>query len=113
MIKTDIVLLELLIKYSEKILRYSDGITCEEFTSSEMIYDACVLNFINIGEVCKEISAELKSKHPEIPFRKIIGLRNIAAHNYEGIEAFRLYQIVTEIVPPFKNQISEILKNDQ
>lgn len=78
-----------------------------------MIYDACILNFINIGEVSKEISTELKSKYPEIPLRKIIGLRNIAAHNYEGIEAFRLYKIVTEIVPPFKNQISEILKNDQ
>lgn len=77
-----------------------------------MVYDACVLNFINIGEISKEISKKLKSKHPEIPFRKIIGLRNIAAHNYEGIEAFRLYQIVTEIFPPFKDQISEILKNE-
>ena len=113
MAKTDVTLLELLLKYSERILKYSDGITLEEFTSSEMIYDACLMNFINIGEVCKEISQELKLKHPEIPFRKIIGLRNIAAHNYEGIEAFRLYQIVTEIIPPFKNQISEILKNDR
>lgn len=113
MIKTDIVLPELLIKYSEKILRYTNALTREEFTSNEMIYDACVLNFINIGEVCKEISTELKSKHPEIPFRQIIGLRNIAAHNYEGIESFRLYQIATEIVPPFKNQISTILDNDQ
>lgn len=113
MVKTDIALLELLVKYSGRILNYSKDLTVEEFTRNEMVYDACVLNFINIGEVCKEISTELKSKYPEIPFRQIIGLRNIAAHNYEGIEAFRLYQIVTEIVPPFKNQISEILKNER
>jgi uncharacterized protein with HEPN domain len=113
MAKADIALLHLLLKYSGRILEYSEGIKLEEFTSNQMIYDACILNFINIGEVSKEISEELKFKYPEIPFRKIIGLRNIAAHNYEGIEAFRLFQIVTEIVPPFKNQISEILKNEQ
>lgn len=113
MIKTDRILLELLIKYSDRIIKYSKDLTPEEFTQSEMVYDACVLNFINIGEVSKEISKELKSKYPLIPFRKIIGLRNIAAHNYEGIEAFRLYQIATEIIPSFKDQITEILKNEQ
>lgn len=111
--KTDIVLLKLLIKYAERIIKYSAGLTLEEFARSEMVYDACVMNFINIGRVCKEISEELKLKYPEIPFRKIIGLRNIAAHDYEGIEAYRLYQIVTKIIPPFKDQISEILKNEQ
>ncbi len=113
MAKADIALLDLLLKYSERILEYSEGLKLEEFISNQMIYDACILNFINISEVSKEISDELKLKYPDIPFRKIIGLRNIAAHNYEGIEAFRLFQIVTEIVPPFKNQISEILKNEQ
>lgn len=102
MAKSDISLLILLIKYSERILKYSEGLTREQFIGNEMVYDACLMNFINIGKVCKEISEELKSKYPEIPFRKIIGLRNIAAHNYEGIEAFLRYQIVTEIVPPFK-----------
>lgn len=113
MAKTDSALLKLLLKYSERISKYSQGLTLEEFSHNEMIYDACIMNFINIGKVCKEVSQELKLKHPEIPFRKIIGLRNIAAHNYEGIEAYRLYQIVTEIIPPFQNQISEILKNEQ
>lgn len=98
---------------SERILKYSEGITREQFIANAMIYDACIMNFINIGKVSKEISEELKLKYPEIPFRKIIGLRNIAAHNYEGIEAFLLYKIVTDIVPSFKNQISEILKNEQ
>ena len=113
MSKSDIPLYQLLLKYSERIIKYSDGLNLDQFASDEMIYDACLMNFINIGEVCKEISEEMKTEHPQIPFRKIIGLRNIAAHNYEGIEAFRLYQIVTEIIPPFKNQISEILKNDR
>jgi len=113
MIKAVIPFFELLLKYSERIVKYSEGSTLDEFVSNEMVYDACLMNFINIGKVCKEISEESKMKYPQIPFRKIIGLRNIAAHNYEGIEAFHLYQIVTEIVPPFKNQIAEILNNDQ
>ncbi|SRR5690554_2990055 len=113
MTKSDIHFFELLLKYSERIINYSEGLTLDKFVLNEMVYDACLMNFINIGKVCKEISEESKMKYTEIPFRQIIGLRNIAAHNYEGIEAFRLYQIVTEIVPPFKNQIAEILNNDQ
>lgn len=81
-----------------------------EFSSSQVTYDACVLNFINIGEQVKLLSTGLKEKYPAIPYRKIIGLRNIAAHSYEGLEPFRLFKVIREDVPEIYGAITKIIE---
>ncbi len=80
----------LLQKYVSNILKYTKDMSEEEFINSGVTYDACILNFINIGEQAKSLSEDFKTKYPELPYRKIIGLRNIAAHSYEGLKAFTL-----------------------
>lgn len=98
-------------KYTFNILEYTEGMSENEFVESSLVYDACVLNFINIGEQMKSLSEDFKERHPEIPYRKIIGLRNIAAHSYEGLEAFRLFIVIQENIPSLHKQISAIIKS--
>ena len=109
--KSDLPYLLLISKYSEKILNYTKGMSVQDFGEKEIVYDACILNFINIGEALKSLSENFKKAHPEIAYEKIIGLRNIAAHSYEGLEAFRLYQIIIRDIPKLHQQILQILKD--
>ena len=48
-------------RYLEKMLKFSEGMTFEEFKQNEMAYDACVLNFINVAESFKLLSPILSS----------------------------------------------------
>jgi len=109
--KSDLPHCLLIQKYAGNILAYTEGISEEEFDNSNLIYDACVLNFINIGEQVRSLSEGFKELHSDIPYRKIIGLRNIAAHTYEGLESFRLYGAIREDIPRLYDEISVILNS--
>lgn len=109
--KLDEPYLILISKYVKNILEYTNGMLLQDFEKSNITYDACILNFINIGESLKFLSENFKKQHPEIDYQKIIGLRNIAAHSYEGLEAFRLYRVIKDDLPKFQKQIHIILED--
>jgi uncharacterized protein with HEPN domain len=35
-----------------------------------------------IGEAVKDLDEDLRTRHPHIPWRQILGMRNILAHEY-------------------------------
>lgn len=49
-----------------------------------------------IGEAARRVSEEFQRAHPEIAWRKMIGLRNVLAHEYGRIDHRRLFLAVTE-----------------
>jgi uncharacterized protein with HEPN domain len=47
-----------------------------------------------VGEAANRLSPELCDLHPEVPWRRIINLRNILVHGYHRIELDRVWQAV-------------------
>jgi uncharacterized protein with HEPN domain len=80
--------LESIIEAIDRIIEYTCDIkSADDFNNDYRNFDATMMNFVVIGEMVSKISAELKSKHPEIEWIKIKGFRNIVAHDYFGIDA--------------------------
>ena len=52
-----------------------------------------------IGEAASNVSADFKNIHPEIPWRKIVGTRNILAHGYAQIDLDILWDIIEIDLP--------------
>jgi len=67
-----------------------------------------MMNFVVIGEMVDKISDELKSNHPEIEWIKIKGFRNIVAHDYFGIDAEEVWQIIKNKIPALKSDLEQI-----
>ena len=94
----------------EKISEYVEGINCgEDLYSKPMVFDAVLMNFINIGEMALRISDETKDKNSGIPWKDIVGLRNIVAHDYLGIDAEEIWQIIEDDLRPLSQKINEML----
>jgi uncharacterized protein with HEPN domain len=93
-----------------KVLRYTQGITCEDFVADEKTYDAVIRNLQIIGEAVKNIPAEIRNKYPEVEWRKIAGLRDILAHAYFSLEDETLWDIIENKVYPLIGQIEFILQ---
>jgi uncharacterized protein with HEPN domain len=53
----------------EMILLYTKGLTYKNFLQDRKTEDAVVRNLEVIGEAAKNITADTKAKHPEIPGR--------------------------------------------
>ena len=59
-----------------------------------------------IGEAAARVSASFCDAHPEIPWRQIIGQRNILIHEYGEVKQERIWKVVKENIP----QLIELLK---
>jgi uncharacterized protein with HEPN domain len=73
--------------------------TFPEFKQNDEKIDAVILNLEQIGETAKKLSSEIKQRYPYIDWPKIIGLRNMISHEYEGIRLNITFDIATINIP--------------
>src|SRR3989338_11662604 len=52
-----------------------------------------------IGEAARNVSEEFQRKHPEIPWRGIIGQRHMLANEYGEIMQERLWTVASKRIP--------------
>jgi uncharacterized protein with HEPN domain len=96
--RDDAYLLDIL-KACEKIVRYADGKSFDEYAADEVLRDAVERNIEIIGEAARKISNEFKQEHTEIPWRKIIAQRNVLIHEYGTVDDREIWEVVTVHVP--------------
>ena len=65
-----------------------------------------------IGEAARKVSEEFQSEHPEIPWRKIIGMRHRIVHDYMRVDEDILWEVVTNDLPELLPFLEEILPDE-
>jgi uncharacterized protein with HEPN domain len=91
-----------------KIGRYLAGLDQAAFLADEKTVDAVVRNVEIVGEAVKQLPAEFKERHPDIPWRQIAGLRNRIVHDYAGVDLEIVWHISQKALPDFLMQIREL-----
>ena len=81
----------------------------DAFFADEKTFDAVLMNFIVISEAVARLPEELREQAAHIPWPKIKGLRNIVAHNYFGVDAEEVWQIIKDYLPELKAAIQQLL----
>ena len=95
----------------KKIQEFVEDIfDADAFYMDVKTFDAVLMNFVIIGESVVKISDELKINEPQIPWKRMKGFRNIVAHNYFGVDAEEVWQIIKNNIPELENDIDTILK---
>jgi uncharacterized protein with HEPN domain len=72
-------------------------------------FDAVMMNFIVIGEMVDRISNGFKDANAQIEWNRIKGFRNLVAHDYFGIDAEEVWQIISNDLPKLKANIEKII----
>jgi uncharacterized protein with HEPN domain len=68
-----------------KVLRFTAGLSYEQFKQDDLKYDAVLRNLEIIGEAAKNVPDEIRLRFPVVEWRKISGFRDIAAHQYFSV----------------------------
>jgi uncharacterized protein with HEPN domain len=80
----------------------------EDFLRQRMVRNAVERNLEIIGEAARCVSQALRDAHPEIPWRAIIALRNVLAHEYGEIRYERLWLLCTQQLAVLIEQLEDI-----
>jgi len=81
----------------------------EEFETDFTSFDACLMNFIVIGEMTLRLSPAFLEKHIEVEWHKMRAFRNLVAHDYLGIDAAKVWDIIKLQLPPLKIKLKQII----
>lgn len=81
-----------------------------EFKENKDIKDATIRRIEIIGEATKNVPESFRTKHPEIPWSDIAGMRDKLIHEYFGVNLDRVWVVVKKDIPTLKRQIKEILE---
>ena len=103
--------IEDILEAMEKIEDYTSGMDYESFIENKLVVDAVIRNLEVIGEAAKNIPVDIREKYSDIPWRGMIGLRNIAIHGYFGVDLGIIWEIISRNLPETKSKIINLLKD--
>lgn len=94
----------------ERIGRYTEGLTSERFASDEKTVEAVCFAIVVIGEAANHVPEAVRGGAPEVPWRKMSDMRNLAAHEYFGIDLATVWETATRDVPSLKALLEPMLR---
>jgi uncharacterized protein with HEPN domain len=94
------------------VVEFVLGKTYEEYVSHRMMRGAVERHIEIIGEAARRISEATRQAHPEIPWRAIVGQRNVLAHEYDEVLHEAIWAIATRRVPELLAALRSILPDD-
>lgn len=66
-----------------------------------------------ISEASRQLTDELKARHPEIPWPKVAGIGNVLRHEYERVAHDVLWGVARDDLPPLEKVCREELARSQ
>lgn len=80
----------------------------------ERMLELSVLRLLEvIGEAATRLPDDIRNKHPDIPWRSIIGLRNRLIHAYDEIDLDIVWDILTLDIPEVIERLERILGDEE
>ena len=101
--------LEDMLRASRKVREYAAGTTRESLPTVPMRLDAVLYEIVELGEAARRLSPEIRTAHPEVPWREIIGLRSVITHGYDQIDDDELWRVIERDLPDLLSKLESIL----
>ncbi|MBP2133236.1 uncharacterized protein with HEPN domain [Methanomicrobium sp. W14] len=100
-----------IIEAAERISDYIKYYSKEDFETDQKTIDAVVRNIEIIGEAASNIPEDFRCRYPQIPWKRIVGTRNIVIHKYFGVDTGILWFIIQKQLPELKLQMIKMIHN--
>lgn len=109
----DIIVLKKILEYISQVEEACEMFenSYEKFEKVSVFQNACCMCVLQIGELCKVVSNDLRDEEREIPWRAWCGIRDIFAHQYSSLDAKSAWETIQYDLPHLKYNVKRILDN--
>ena len=101
-----------MLRYARSVLRSVEGLAFADYVGDDNLRWSVERRIEIIGEAANRTSQAFRQAHPEIPWSKIIGQRNVLAHEYGEIEDSLVWNVATISIPELIDQLVAILPDE-
>jgi len=107
--RDDGLYLEDIAEAADAIAGFVSGIEEAAFMGSDLLRSAVLQKLTVIGEAASRISDELRERHMDVPWSRIVAFRNIAVHAYFSVDWHVVWEAATMDAPQLKEKVAEII----
>lgn len=100
-----------MLEAARKALKLTQKRKRSDLDTDELLSLGLTRLFEIIGEAAARVSDAARTKHPEIPWSQMIGMRNRLIHGYDVIDADVIWQTVTEDLPLLIKSLERIAES--
>lgn len=94
------------------IRNFTQGKTRKDLDKDRLLQSGLLHQLYVIGEAANRISADLKDRHANVPWKVIYGFRNHIAHEYFSLDLNIVWQTVFADVPQMEVLIRKIVESE-
>ena len=100
-----------MLEAARAVVRILGECTAGEFTgeSGDVVRSAVERTLEVLGEAARRMSEGFQERHPEVPWKDLVGLRNVISHQYEKVDYGEIYRICRERIPMLVEQLSPLV----
>ncbi|HUW20575.1 MAG TPA: DUF86 domain-containing protein [Sedimentisphaerales bacterium] len=94
-----------------KIEQYTSAIDEQDFLADTQVQDAVLRRLEIMGEAVKNIPQGVRDKYPQIPWKRIAGLRDVLIHAYFGVNVRRAWKMAKRDIFELKQELLKVKKD--
>ena len=95
---------------TDYLIGRSTGLSLQSFETDETLRRAFARSLEVIGEAAKKLPDDYRTRHPQVEWRAMTGMRDRLIHSYFGVDYLLVWDVVTRKIPELRRQIAELLE---
>jgi len=98
---------------AQNVHNFTAGMDFDAFLDDPRTVRAVAFEFATIGEASRAVPMEIQAQHPEVPWGKMQGIRNVLVHEYFRLDEEILWKAAQEDIPPLIAILDKINSMEQ
>lgn len=90
------------------IEEFTRGMGYKTFSADKKTANAVIRSLEVLGEATKRIPKSFRQKHPDIPWSKMTGTRDVLIHDYMGVDLKTVWRVTQDRLPELKPLIDAL-----
>jgi uncharacterized protein with HEPN domain len=108
--QNDAVRLRHMLEAARDATEFAEGRCRADLDRDKQLAKAVRKSIEDLGEAAKNVSAEFRSGHPEVPWKRLAGTRDVLIHRYFGVDQEVVWKIATDELPRIVSSLERILE---
>ena len=94
-----------------EVEEFTEGMNFKTFLTDKKTINAVIRSLEVMGEATKHIPEDVREQYPDIPWKRMAGIRDKLIHEYSGVDLEIIWSVIKEELPPIEPLIEKVLKD--